>query len=261
MKAKKTASHISDPASYRERTYRRLEGTAGLLSFTVQVRETDLQIQAPILLPAEATTLVLQYRAQLEGYIRRTPGFLRSLVPLPLDPLAPLVVKKMLAAGMVAGVGPMAAVAGAMAEVVGRRLLAEHRIEEVVVENGGDIFLHLREDCLVGIFAGQSALSQRVAIKIKAGQMPLGICTSSATVGPSLSLGQADAVTVLAPDAALADAAATCLGNATKSGRDLQRVLELAKTIPGLLGVVVIIDNRLGAWGEVELTPLAPGNR
>lgn len=257
MRGKKSKIRRPDPASYRERSYRRQEGGGELLSFTVQVRETDLQILAPLPLAAEATELVLQYRAQVEGYLRRTPDFLRSLLPLPLDPLAPPVVKKMLAAGHIAGVGPMAAVAGAMAEAVGQQLLAQYGLAEIVVENGGDIFLRRREDCLVGIFAGQSALSQRVAIRIKAEHMPLGICTSSATVGPSLSLGQADAVTVLAADTALADAAATCLGNATHSGRDLQRVLALAQTIPGLLGVVVIIDNRLGAWGEIELVATA----
>lgn len=153
-------------------------------------------------------------------------------------------------------VGPMAAVAGAMAEFVGRGLLAAGA-QEVVVENGGDIFLARRQECVVGIFAGTSPLSNRVGIRIDPSRMPLGVCTSSGRIGHSLSLGQADAVTVLAADTCLADAAATRLGNEVKNSGDIDHALAVAQTISGLDGVVIIQDQRMGAWGKVELVQLS----
>jgi len=149
----------------------------------------------------------------------------------------------------------MAAVAGAMAEYVGLALLAAGA-GEVVVENGGDIYFCRRQESVVGIFAGASPLSNRVGLKIAVSLMPLGICTSSGTVGHSLSFGEADAVTVLAKDTALADAVATLVGNAVQPGQSLEFALAKAPTVPGVLGVVIIRGEELGAWGEVELVPL-----
>jgi len=148
----------------------------------------------------------------------------------------------------------MAAVAGAMAESVGKDLLANSA--EVIVENGGDIFIHSARELKVGIFAGKSPLSFRVGLKIPGANHGWGVCTSSGTVGPSLSFGRADAACVLAPSAALADAAATAIGNLVSSSADLPQGLEKAQTIPGLTGVVIIIGDKLGAWGDVELTEI-----
>ena len=219
------------------------------------MKETDLAILASKDLRETARHAVIHCRSQLESYLAGKQYFVTSLTPLALDPTAPPLVKSMLQAGLAANVGPMAAVAGAIAEYVGRALLAAGS-EEVAVENGGDIFLSRQVDSLVGIFAGISPLSNRVGVKIPAAAMPLGICTSSGTVGHSLSLGQADAVTVLARDTALADAVATRLGNEVAPGRPLEESLAIARAIPGLLGAVVIRGPELGAWGEIELVPL-----
>jgi len=213
------------PESYRQRSYRQQVGDAKLLSCQVQVRETDLQILAPVEVRETALQLVIQYRNQLENYLPRRPQFLESLTPLPDDPTAPPLVRAMLQAGLITEVGPMAAVAGVIAEFVGRDLLKLPGCDEVVVENGGDIFLSRKQDCTIAIFAGPSPLSNRVGLKLRAEQMPCGVCTSSATVGHSLSLGRADAVTVMAAAAALADAAATRIGNTVKSKADLGRAL------------------------------------
>lgn len=244
-----------DPCSYRKRTYRSRVASGDLVSFEVQIRETDLQILAGKELRHEAGDAVLRYRSQLEGYIARYPEFVTALTPLPLDPTAPPIVKSMLVAGRAAHVGPMAAVAGAMAEYVGLDLLAAGA-GEVVVENGGDIYFCRNQESVVGIFAGGSPLSNRVGLKIPANLMPLGICTSSGTVGHSLSLGEADAVTVLAKDTALADAVATLVGNAVQPGQSLESALAKGPTVPGVLGVVIIRGEELGAWGAVELVPL-----
>lgn len=244
------------PGSYRRRDYRLRSGTTGLCAFEVMVGETDLQIMAPRDLATEATDLVRQYRNQLENYISRYPEFLRSLTPLAVDRLAPPLVQQMMRAALAAGVGPMAAVAGTISEFVGQALLEACGIDEVVVENGGDIFMQRATDCTIAIFAGSSPLSQKVGVRIAGARMPLGVCTSSATVGHSLSLGRADAVTVLAASTALADAAATRLGNEVKGDGALPGALALAGRINGVEGVVIIKDEQLGAWGDVELVEL-----
>jgi len=244
------------PSSYRQRFYRQTIDPAGLISTLVSIRETDLHILAPVAVDQEAKQLVYQYRNQLENYLAIHPAFLTALAPLPFDALAPPIVKKMLQAAAAAAVGPMAAVAGAIAEFVGLDLLAAG-IGEVIVENGGDIFIQRSRACVTAIFAGDSPLSQKVGLRISPARMPLGICTSSGTVGHSLSLGKADAVTVLAASTPLADAAATSLGNEISSSQDINRAVIKAQTIPGLTGLVVICGEQLGAWGEVELVRLA----
>ena len=243
------------PASYRQRRYRQLVESAGLVCFEVKVRETDLQILAPEDRSRDALHLVHQYRNQLESYIKNHPPFLTSFAPLAPDPLAPPLVKAMLKGAAAAGVGPMAAVAGTLAEFVGRDLLAAG-LPEVVIENGGDIFLRRNRECVVSIFAGRSPLSEKVGLQIASDRMPLGVCTSSGTVGHSVSFGAADSVTVLASSTSLADAAATRLGNEVRKAADINQALALAQIIPDLLGAVIIVNEQLGAWGEINLVPM-----
>ncbi|MEW6219394.1 MAG: UPF0280 family protein [Thermodesulfobacteriota bacterium] len=244
------------PARYCQRTYRRSVAAGLLVPFQVTVRETDLAVLAPEDRSSETRQLVLRYRAQLEGYIAGQPGFLTSFSPLPPDRSAPPLVRAMLEAGAAAAVGPMAAVAGAIAEGVGRDLLAAG-CQEVVIENGGDIFLARQAAVVAGLFAGRSPLSGRIGIRIPASAMPCGLCTSSATVGHSVSLGRADAATVLAASAALADACATALGNLVKEAADITPALERIRAIPGVTGALVVLGEHLGAAGAMELVPLA----
>lgn len=253
MKPKKRKK---EPHAYRRRVYRKLINTTGLVASQAQIKETDLHILADSDVAALAVDLILQYRAQLESYIAKNPQFSESLDPLQIDTIAPPLIREMLKAGQIAGVGPMAAVAGTIAEYVGHGLLSQGS-KEVMVENGGDIFLKRNRDCSVAIFAGESPLSNRVGLRIEASQMPLGICTSSGTVGHSLSLGMADSVTVLSSCTALADAVATRLGNEVGSGSatgpGIARALDVARDMEGVIGVVVICGEQMGAIGDVEL--------
>jgi ApbE superfamily uncharacterized protein (UPF0280 family) len=197
--------------AYEPRTYRTRMARTGLTGFRVAVKETDLWVLAVRDFSPEVRELVIQERRQLEAYIAGHPGFLTTLVPWPEDPYAPPVVREMVQAAAACGVGPMAAVAGTLAARVGRPLT--DMSPEVIVENGGDIFLAITHPATVALFAGKSPLSHRVGLAIDPALSPLGVCTSSATVGHSLSFGRADAACVLAPSPALADAAATALGN------------------------------------------------
>jgi hypothetical protein len=236
------------------RTYRTRMARPGLTGFQVRVHQTDLMILAARDLGQLATDVVFRERRRLEHYIAAHPGFLESLAPWPADRLAPRLVQAMIRAGSQADVGPMAAVAGAIAQAVGRELL-QHSLE-VIVENGGDIFLKISTPATLALYAGPSPLSLKIGLLIPAEQTPLGVCTSSGTVGHSLSLGKADAACVLAPDAALADAAATALGNRIKTPGDIPGALDWLAGIPGVLGGVVIVGDKLGAWGEVQLQPV-----
>lgn len=225
-----------------------------LVSFEVIVKETDLYIRAEKDLSAEALAAVNEYRGQLENYILQNPLFLHSLEPLPVEEAAPLIVRLMAEAGKAAGVGPMAAVAGTIAELVGMKLLDQSA--EVIVENGGDIFIKTRKKRLVGIYAGDSPFTGKVAVEIGPSKRPLGICTSSGTVGHSLSLGLADAAIVVSKSAALADAAATAVGNMVKSQQDIPVALERGKAIKGVDGLLVIAGDRMGAWGDIRLAEI-----
>jgi ApbE superfamily uncharacterized protein (UPF0280 family) len=225
-----------------------------LISFGIAVEETDLFICADRALEEEAREAAARYRHLIEDYGRKVPAFISSLTPVPEVPGAPTIVREMVEAARRAGVGPMASVAGAVAEHVGKEL--RRLSKEVVVENGGDIFLDAEQDLTVGIFAGNSPLSGKIGIRITSGQMPLGVCTSSGTVGPSLSFGRSDAVTVLSTETALADAAATAIANRVKSSDDIDEALSVARKISGVAGAVVIVGERLGAWGSIELVAL-----
>jgi hypothetical protein len=238
------------------RTYRRWLRNE-LSQFGVRIDESDLMISAERPLRELAERALLLVRADLESYVCEDPGFVSALRPYEVRPEAPGIAREMAEAARLCEVGPMAAVAGAVAEYVGRALLAETK--QVIVENGGDIFLYSTRPRTAAIYAGSSPLSGRLGLKMELVERPLGLCTSSGTVGPSLSFGKADAAIVLANSAALADAAASALGNRVQSAEDIQPALEYLQTIPGVLGGAAIIGEHLGAWGEVELVRVAAG--
>ena len=239
---------------YQKRNYRNLINSSRLQKFTVVVQETDLCVHAKTNLEDLTKELVLEYRGYLEAYIRENPDFARTLQPWrPIGP-APNIVDSMVKAGEKAGVGPMASVAGAMAESVGRDLLGHS--DEVIVENGGDIFLKTDEPISIGIYAGDSPLSLKLGLQVDSSQKPSAVCTSSGTVGHSLSLGTADAVCLVSDSCALADAVATSIGNLIQTKRDIRQAVETGKLIEGIRGVAIIMDDDIGLWGDIELAPL-----
>lgn len=237
--------------THQERKYRQLVH-GHLPSMRVTVQETDLSVYAEEIKPSDVREAVIEQRGYIEGYIHRHPDFYSSLQPWPDDPMAPPIVQEMISAGKKACVGPMAAVAGAVAEMVGKSLL--DRVDELIIENGGDIFLTSHRDLTVGIYAGRSPLSLKVALKVAPSKRPLGICTSSGTVGHSLSHGKADAVCAIGRSCALADASATAIGNHISRPADIDSAIQWGRAIPGVMGILVIIEDKMGMWGEIELT-------
>ena len=244
----------SGMTEYRKRTYRKRVNTRDLVSFHVVVKETDLWVSADRNLEEETRDLVLTYRLQLESYISSHHTFMTTLQPYPEDPWAPPLVREMIKMTRSVGVGPIASVAGAMAQFVARDLLKS--TDQIIVENGGDIFLKAERPITVSIFAGESPLSEKIGLKIPIRLMPLGICSSSGTVGHSLSMGAADVVCILSPSAILADGAATSLCNLIKGKRDLEMASRRAQKIKGIFGGLAIIGDVMVTWGDVELIAL-----
>lgn len=231
------------------RTYRSSVLSTDLVSFEVSVEETNLFIRAWRDLSDMARAAAVRARDQIQAHGRTYQEFLSSLSPLPTPRGTPALVRTMYAAARAAGVGPMAAVAGTIAEAVGRELLKE--TPEVIVENGGDIYMDTERLRTVSIYAGRSPHSQKVGIRIP--PIPLGVCTSSGTVGHSLSMGKADAVVIVSDDAALADAAATATANRVQTPHDVDEALAFARTIRGVRQAVIIIGDTLGVWGEFDV--------
>jgi len=239
---------------YEERAYRNLVKTDDLIKFEVIVKETDLLVRAEKDLFRETRNSVLKYRHQLETYIAMNPEFQTSLIPIKDHPGVPEIIQEMIHSSQLAQVGPMAAVAGAMAESVSKDLLKFSK--EVIVENGGDIYFTTTKERTIAIYAGNSPLSLKIGIVIRPEDSPISVCTSSGTVGPSLSFGKADAVCILSKSAALADAAATAVGNIIKGEKDIEMGLERGKEIEGVLGTLIIVGEKMGAWGNVRLITL-----
>jgi hypothetical protein len=237
---------------YEPKTYRFWIKDKDLISFTVAVKETDLYVRARRNLRRKALKATLKCRAPLEKYIESHPAFLTTLKPFPVSENAPRIVKEMALASAKVGIGPMSAVAGAIAEEVGRELLPFS--PEIIVENGGDLFLKILKTRLVGIYAGESSFNEKFALEIEPEETPLGICTSSGTVGHSLSLGKSDAVIVLSPSTALADATATAVGNLIRNVEDINRGIEFAKKVEGIKGIVIIKNDKMGLWGKVKIS-------
>jgi ApbE superfamily uncharacterized protein (UPF0280 family) len=229
-------------------------------SFTASYLETDLWIGVD---PASfspriedfAASLARRLRLELDAYIKLRPEFRTSLAPIEDDPEAPRIARAMLAASAEAGVGPMAAVAGAVAELVGQAIEAEFGCREIAVENGGDLWLRFVEAMDVSVYAGSSPISERIGVSLAPELSPLGLCTSSGTVGPSLSLGRADAAMVACGGggAALADAWATAVGNVVCEARDIERALDLAQGRRGIVSVILVKDGHMGIRGRLPL--------
>jgi uncharacterized protein len=241
-----------------QREYRNQFSQQRFRSFGVNYKETDLWIGVdPASFREEmkevAYSKVVQLRSEMEDYLLKDPIFGKTFNPHQAEPNAPEIVKVMAEAADRAGVGPMASVAGAFAETVGRHLMQQFEIQELVVENGGDIFLKINRNLLMSVYAGSSPLSEKIGIEIQADQSPMGVCTSAGTVGPSISLGKTDATMIICRNTALADALATTFGNLVQKPEDVQQVTQQTEQFPEILSAVIICRDKIGIRGQFEM--------
>ncbi len=241
-------------SKYQRRFYRDWIKDSRLYITQIIAKETDLRITTNKAVDKGfIEERVHLYRRDIEKYIDKDHRFLTTLKPLAVELSAPLIVRVMAEKAKEANVGPMSTVAGAIAEFLGQDLL-KRGYKDVIIENGGDIFLKTRKARLIGIYSGRSKLWNNLCIKIKPKDTPLGICTSSGTIGHSLSFGSADSVVILSKSVSLADAVATATCNRINSKQDLAKALCFAREIKGVLGVVIILKNNLVSWGKVEFS-------
>ena len=196
------------------------------------------------------TRQIVCQRAILERYIQRHAEFARSLTPVTLLDEAPEVAVRMARAAAAVGVGPMAAVAGTMAQLAVEAAL-DDGADEALVENGGDMFLACRRPVVIGLYPGPGPLEDSLAMAIAPEATPLAICSSSGTMGHSMSLGCCDLATVVATDASLADAAATRAANLVRTPDDIDRTLEAIAAIDGIDGVLLVKGDRVGMIGKL----------
>ncbi len=243
---------------YVNRTYRSHFRQDRWVHFLVKYKETDLCIGInrkcwhPAI-PGYARRFVHDLRMEMDNWILRNPGYAHSLLPYAVGPEAPAIFQEMSAAAQKSGIGPMSAVAGAVAQKTGKALQAKFDLTEVMIENGGDIYADIAEDMDIAVFAGDSPLSGKTGLHLEAGQSPLGICTSSGTVGPSLSFGKADAVMVICKDTLLADSYATAFANLIQTAEDIPACIEKARACNDILAAIAIKDDKIGICGQFEL--------
>jgi ApbE superfamily uncharacterized protein (UPF0280 family) len=215
-----------------------------------QIKETIVTISARDEVHIEAAKKsIREQRRFLEDFIRSDPFFMITLEPYDLlEDDAPKIIKQMISCSSVFSIGPMAAVAGAIAKYAVQAMM-DVGATYAIVDNGGDICILNDQPIAVGIYAGSSPIRD-LAFELPERETPLGIATSSGTVGPSISFGCADAATVISEDPALADAAATALGNAVQPGGRLEECFR-AIDRPGIEGAMVIRGEEMAMWGRL----------
>jgi len=201
----------------------------------------------------EATREIKHSRRELVNYVQQHPEFQYALEPVRAPREAPKIVRVMIDASTVAKVGPMASVAGALADL-GMEAMLRRGAKTAVVEDGGEIAAFTNQPIIVSLWSSGAELSGRIGFQILREDCPVGIATSSSKTGHALSFGEADSVTIVAQSASLADAAATAICNSVV-GMDvevsIQRGLERAKSIEGVRGVIIIREGHTGLWGRL----------
>ena len=233
--------------SYRERCVPREHER----TFQIMVEETDLRVTCAEDLSLPMLELVTELRGQIKAWIRLQPEFRTSLEPVAVPPGAPEIVRRMAAGAESAGVGPFAAVAGTVAHMVAERFAG--RSPDLIVENGGDIYIYSRRERIVGLLPDPAG--EAIGVRVLPEDCPVSLCASSAHIGHSLSLGKGDLAVVRATDGALADACATALCNMLREGKDVERAVRRAERMRdmGVQGVFLQCAERIGIWGKMEL--------
>jgi ApbE superfamily uncharacterized protein (UPF0280 family) len=196
------------------------------------------------------TEEIVRQRHFLEDYIESHPAFLDSFEPVELLDGAPEVAQRMARAARLVGVGPMAAVAGAMAQCTAEAALMAGA-SEVIVENGGDIYLRAAEPVIIALNTGTAKLSNRLGFSLQPSDTPISICSSSGQMGHSTSLGTCDLATVVAKDAALADAAATQAANLVNSEEDVNQALQRIAAFEVIFVILIVKNDRVGLAGKL----------
>lgn len=243
---------------YITRTYRDHMRQDRWTYFITKYKETDLYIGIDKAswhpnIKTFSDQFVRNLRAEMDLWISQHPDYAKALIPCQTNEKAPEIFQEMSAVAEKSGIGPMSAVAGGVALKIGQALKEQFKIKEVIIENGGDIYADIVQDMDISVFAGSSPLSEKIGLHIEASYAPLGICTSSGTVGPSLSFGKADAVMIVCKEVMLADTYATAFANYIQTKEDIEICIEKIREKEDILAAIAIKDDKIGICGNFEL--------
>ena len=222
----------------------------------LSINETQINLHTDIK-KNNLKEFIIQNRFELIKYIETHPSFLKSLKPVSEEVNSPKLVELMINASKIANVGPMAAVAGAISEI-SLGYLESHGSKYSIVDNGGDVsFINKmsRKKVICGIYPGESQLNGKLALEFKNYKYPIGICSSSGTVGYSLSYGRADCVSIIAKKSSIADALATAIANEV-NGKTDQKAVENGLTAAdkfknNFIGALIIVGETIGTLGKL----------
>ncbi|MBN2072408.1 MAG: UPF0280 family protein [Actinobacteria bacterium] len=239
----------TDKSIYRYRIKASMEH-----SWNLVYRYSDLFLSSNTDVIKRAMELVRDFYRQIDKVISSNPRFLKSLVPLKAEEDYTAVIKKMCHAAGELNVGPMAAVAGAVCDYIAEGL-PDRACRDLIIENGGDLYLRSRRDLSVGLYIKGSSIGDSLSLQIKGNQTPCGLCSSSGRFGHSLSLGKSDLVTVMAVSTITADAAATAIANSIISENDIDKTINIYRGKKGIRGILIVKNERIGIWGNITLSP------
>jgi uncharacterized protein len=231
--------------------YRVLVDSSDKYSWKVKYKYTDLLIVSSKDISLKISPVLFDFYKIIEKFIESHPSFVKTFNPFAAGNDFPDIIKKMCRQSAIFNVGPMASVAGAVCEYIADELSKNNSY--LVIENGGDIFIKSPKDIVVGLFVKNKYFKDNLKIKIKKNILPCGIASSSGTLGHSLSLGKADLAAVICRSAILADSAATAICNMVNTKNDVEKVINHFKCFKEIEGLVLIKDDKIGLYGNLEL--------
>jgi ApbE superfamily uncharacterized protein (UPF0280 family) len=220
-------------------------------NWRILYKYSDIFVSSDRDVSSKLKKLTKEIYSVLESHMKEDPSFKKSLSPVESKPQYHYVIKTMCAKSALFNVGPMAAVAGAVCDFIASGLDSFCRC--LIIENGGDVYIKSDKDIDVGVYLRNRHFADKIYLRIKADDMPCGLCSSSGSFGHSLSMGKSDLVTILAESTISADLAATSVANNINSPKDILKTINSYKTIKGIKGILIIKDDKLGIWGNIEL--------
>ncbi len=220
-------------------------------NWEIVYKYSDLLISCNKDISFKLEKLIKEIYHLLESCIEEEPSFQKSLSPLRVKPYYPPIIKRMCQKAAIFNVGPMATVAGAVCDYIASGL--DRYCRRLIIENGGDIFIKSNKDIDVSVYLKNKYFADKIYLKIRAGITPCGLCSSSGSFGHSLSMGRSDLVVVLAKSTISADGAATSIANKVRSPEDISKIINDYKDIEDITGILIVKDDRLGVWGNIEL--------
>jgi len=237
------ADHVVD--------YRTRVSLKNRFSWIVKYRFSDIFISSDKDIHDKIASSITSFYKDIDKVIESDKPFARSLRPLKAKKYYPEIIKKMCHASSIFDVGPMASVAGAVCEYLAKDLAGYY--DELIIENGGDTLMITDKDPSIGLYVKNKYFDDSIGLKVTSKEKKVSVCSSSSTFGHSYSEGKCDLAAAFSSSAIYADSAATSIANKTKEIKDIKKNIKYFSGFEGISGIVIIKENKIGIWGDVEL--------